>query len=138
MDDKDLQKTITGIARKAKSLALQGAFESAIAEYTQGLELLAEPKHASEYAVMLFSGIAEAYYLQGLWDDALKYFGEAIRSEGGLGDPYIHLRLGQIRYRKGEMEKAADELMRAYMGSGKIIFEGEDPMYYALIRSHIE
>ncbi|HPU78953.1 hypothetical protein, partial [Accumulibacter sp.] len=65
MDDKDLQKTITGIARKAKSLALQGAFESAIAEYTQGLELLAEPKHASEYAVMLFSGIAEAYYLQG-------------------------------------------------------------------------
>jgi hypothetical protein len=25
------------------------------------------------------------------------------------------------------MEKAADELMRAYMGSGKIIFEGKTP-----------
>jgi len=46
--------------------------------------------------------------------------------------------LGKVEEMTKQMEKAADELMRAYMGSGKIIFEGEDPEYYALIQSHIE
>ena len=138
MDNKELLNTISEISRKAKSFSIKGKFASAKEEYMRGLSLLKEPVHSSEYASMLFSGIGELYYLQHKWDEALVYFKESIQSEGGLGDPYLHFRLGQIRYEKGEMDKAQDELMRAYMGSGDIIFTDEDPKYYDLIKKHIE
>ena len=137
MDNKNLQKSIAEISRKAKSLSFKGLYEQAIDEYNKGLMLLDEPKHSSEFAVMLFAGIGETYYLQHSWNEALGYFKEAVQSEGGLGDPYIHFRLGQIRFEEGEIEKAKDELMRAYMGSGNIIFQGEDHKYFDLIKPYI-
>ncbi len=137
MNNNLLQKTISDISTKAKSLAFAGRSNDAIAEYRKGLALLAPPVHSSEYAVMLFVGIGEIYYAQRDWDESLRYFGEAVRSEGGLGDPSIHFRLGQIRYEQGEIEKAKDELMRAYMGSGEIIFQGQDPKYFDLIKGHL-
>ena len=53
---------------------------------------------------------------------------------GTLGNPWVHLRLGQARYELGEMDRAADELTRAYMGGDRDIFEGHDPKYFALLQ----
>ena len=48
---------------------------------------------------------------------------------GGLGNPFLHLRLGQVLLDQGHDDLAADELMRAYMGAGAEIFESEDGRY---------
>ncbi len=53
------------------------------------------------------------------------------------GNPFILLRLGQTYFELGNMKKAADELVRAYMGVGTEIFEGEDPKYFDLVRASI-
>ena len=50
-----------------------------------------------------------------------------------LGNPFLHLRLGQSQYELGELDRAADELMRAYMGAGEDIFVSEDPKYRAFL-----
>ncbi len=52
-----------------------------------------------------------------------------------VGNPFILLRLGQTYFELGNMKKAADELVRAYMGVGTEIFEGEDPKYFDLVRA---
>ena len=36
----------------------------------------------------------------------------------------------------GDEKRAADELMRAYMGAGSGIFEHGDPKYLAVLRRH--
>ena len=46
-----------------------------------------------------------------------------------IGNPFIHLRLGQAQFELGDKEAAADELMRAYMGAGAEIFAEEAPKY---------
>lgn len=133
MKEKELSEKIGSISKKAKSLTLTGKFKESIAEYQKGIALLGADVMQSKYAVMLFCGVGEAYFLQKEWKEALDYYGKAVASEGGLGEPLIHLRLGQIRFEFGQFEKAADELMRAYMGGGNLMFEGEDPKYFKLI-----
>ncbi len=135
MKDETLSDQISAISKKAKHLALKGNYVDAIDEYQKGIDLVGPNIMQSKYAVMLFCGIGEIYFLQRQWNDALQYFGKAIQSEGGLGEPYIHLRLGQIRLELGQLKKATDELMRAYMGGGKLIFQGEDSKYFETIQS---
>jgi hypothetical protein len=51
----------------------------------------------------------------------------------GIGNPFLHLRYGQILLDKGGKDRVADELMRAYMGGGSEIFALEDPRYLAFL-----
>jgi hypothetical protein len=54
---------------------------------------------------------------------------------GGLGNPFLHLRFGQILFESGDHDLAADELIRAYMGAGDEIFENEDPKYLNFLKT---
>lgn len=134
MQNEMFTQKISDILKKAKQLTLKGNYHASITEYQKGLALLGEQPMKSKYAVMIFSGIGEAYFLQKKWEDALEYYGYAVKSDGGLGEPLIHLRLGQLRFELGQIEKAKDELMRAYMGGGDLMFKGEDSKYFHLIR----
>jgi len=48
-----------------------------------------------------------------------------------IGNPFLHLRLGQSLFELGERRSALDELARAYLGGGREIFKREDPKYLA-------
>lgn len=134
MNKKLLFKKISDITKKAEELAFNSNHQASIDKYKEGLDLLGEQVMSSKYAVMLFSGIGEIFFLEKNWENALEYYGYAVNSTNGLGEPLIHLRLGQLRFEMGDIEKAKDELMRAYMGGGDLIFEGEDSKYFQLIR----
>jgi hypothetical protein len=52
-----------------------------------------------------------------------------------IGNPFLHLRLGQCQFELGALDGAADELMRAYMGAGSDIFKDQDPKYLRFLQS---
>ena len=45
------------------------------------------------------------------------------------------MRLGQCHFELGELDRAADELMRAYMGAGSDIFKDQDPKYIEFLNT---
>ena len=49
----------------------------------------------------------------------------------------FHLRLGQVCYEVGELDRAANELTLAYMAEGRELFEDDDPRYWEFLRSRI-
>lgn len=106
--------------------------------YKQALRRIPKPIEESTYATQICIALGEIHFLQGNHEEALDDFKAAVRCKGGLGVAHIHLRLGQLRFERGEIERAKDELMRAYMGSGLTIFESEDPKYYHLIKDVIQ
>lgn len=110
----------------------------ALRYYQEALNLLPPPIEDSSYSTQIYSAIGELYFLNGDYDQSFHYFSEAIRCKDALGLAHIHLRLGQLRFKRGEIERAKDELMRAYMASGMIIFQGEDAKYYGLIENIIK
>ncbi len=50
-----------------------------------------------------------------------------------IGNPFLHLRLGQCQFELADLDKASDELIRAYMGAGKDIFSQDDAKYFKFL-----
>lgn len=112
--------------------------DHAIKEYQNCLAMIPEPVHESSYATQIYMTMGEIYFLSGKYEQALDNYREAVRCLDGLGNPVIHMRLRQLQLERGNLDRARDELMRAYMGAGKMMFEGENPKYYNLIRDFVE
>lgn len=81
--------------------------------------------------------IADSYFFLGDFSEARKALEYAMVSPGGLGNPFLHLRLGQCQYELGVEDRAAEELTRAYMGAGKDIFALENPKYFEFLQTKI-
>ena len=132
---KEWEPRVNALIKKAEAAPLT---EAAVYCYAQALHHIPEPIEESTYATQIYTALGEIHFLRGDDEKAFQSFHSAIRCQGGLGLSHIHLRLGQLRLARGETERARDELMRAYMGSGLKIFDGEDPKYYALIKDIVE
>lgn len=124
---------ITRLSAEGDALAEQGAFEHAISKYNEAWLLVPEPKHEWDASTWLLVAIGDAAFLGEFYGTAKDAFQYAVLCPNGLGNPFIHLRLGETLYEKEEFDKAADELMRAYMGAGEDIFANEDPKYRAFL-----
>lgn len=61
----------------------------------------------------------------------------AMQCPAAIGNPFLHLRLGQCQFELGNLDRAADELARAYMGAGADIFEGADK-YFAFLKTRLQ
>ena len=125
-------KTLCG---RGDQLAEAHAFEEAIAEYNRAWELVPEPKNNWNAATWILAAIADACFLGGYRTSALEAVEYAMTSPGGVGNPFLHLRYGQLLLDVGEKDRAADELMRAYMGGGTEVFEAEDSRYLDFLRT---
>jgi len=71
------------------------------------------------------------------YEHAHEAIAHAVACHGGLGNWFIHLRLGEIQFERGNLTRARDELARAYMGGGKEAFADEDPKYHNYIKTQM-
>ena len=62
----------------------------------------------------------------------------AMHCPGAIGNPFLHLRLGQCQFELGNLDRAADELARAYMGTGIEIFEDEEGKYFEFLKTRLQ
>jgi hypothetical protein len=86
-------------------------------------------------ATWVLAAIADAAFLGGFLQSARQAIEYGMTCPGAIGNPFMHLRFGQILLDLGERNRAADELMRAYMGAGAEIFERDDPKYLAFLKT---
>lgn len=110
-------------------LASEGKYPEAIAVYKKALPLLPEPRNEWEATTWLMAAIADAAYLSGDMPAARKALDEAMTCPGAIGNPFLHLRRGEVLFEQDELDAAADELMRAYGVAGDKIFESEPKKY---------
>lgn len=103
--------------------------------FREALDLVPEPLEEWEASTWLFTSIGDCFYSMGAFDEAIDALANATKCPDALGNPFIHLRLGQCYFEIKNEEKAADELMRAYMGDGAAIFEDEAPKYLEFLKS---
>lgn len=109
--------------------AEEKAYPDALASYWAAWDLLPEPKTRWEAATWILVAIGDANYLNADYVAGRGNLSTAMRCPGAIGNPFIHLRLGQCQLELGNLDRAADELMRAYMGAGREIFDQDDPKY---------
>jgi len=135
--DDTTHAAITRHCAAGDKLAEAQRWKVALLEYAKAWQLIPEPKNAWEAATWVLAAIADSCFFLGDFVEARKALEYAMVSPGGLGNPFLHLRLGQCQLELGMEDRAADELTRAYMGAGKDIFAVEDPKYFEFLKTKI-
>jgi hypothetical protein len=130
-----VHEDIQHLCAKGDELAASGQYEKAIADYNRAWQLVPEPKTHWNASTWILAAIGDAAFLAGFKASALEALEYAMHCPDAIGNPFLHLRLGQVLFDLNQMERAADELMRAYMGGGQDIFAGEDQRYLAFLSS---
>ncbi|WP_068503467.1 tetratricopeptide repeat protein [Paenibacillus kribbensis] len=129
---------IITLSKQGEDLVKAGDLEASKHKYVAALRLLPENHREWEAATWLYVAIGDVHFRMNNYDKAFKCFFNAVQCPKGLGNPYIHLRLGQLYYEQENLEKATDELTRAYMGAGIEIFMEDDPKYLEFLETSIE
>ena len=134
----ETQQHITTLSERGNALADAGRYEDAHELFAEAWGLLPPPQSQWEAATWLLAAIGDVCLLKGELDEAREALQLAMHCPDGLGNPFLHLRLGQVQFDLGEEDRAADELMRAFMGAGEDIFADENPKYLAFLRTRAD
>ena len=136
--DGETSARITTLSAQGDDLVSSGQFREALARYRDAFSLIPEPFSKWEASTWLLTAIGETYFFNREYDKARDALQDAMHSPGAIGNPLIHLRLGQVQFELGNFERAKDELARAYMGAGEDIFDGEDRKYFDFVKSFLD
>jgi hypothetical protein len=120
-------------AEEGERRMADGDFRGAFDLFTEAFALLPEPREQWNAGGWLLVALGENAVRAGSFQAAEGPLTDAMWCPGTIGNPWVHLRFGQVRYESGRMDRAGDELARAYMGGGREVFEGQDPKYFALV-----
>ena len=129
---------ILRLSAEGDELADSEEYPLALERYCKAWDLLPEPKIEWEAAMWLLAAIGDANFLNGDSVAARDNFERSMHCPDAIGNPFLHLRLGQCQFELGNIDRAADELARAYMGAGDEIFETEDPKYFAFLKTKLK
>jgi tetratricopeptide (TPR) repeat protein len=120
---------IKNFCTEGDRLADLRCYDEAVDEYNKAWLLVPEPQSDWEASTWILVAIADACFHAGYINTAREALEYALICPDGLGNPFLHLRYGQVLYHLGELDRASEEFMRAYMGGGNEIFDTEDPKY---------
>ncbi|QJP17543.1 tetratricopeptide repeat protein [Starkeya sp. ORNL1] len=133
--DDTVYEQIKAFCANGDALAKAGAFKNAVGAYGKAWELVPIPKNEWNASTWILAAIADACFLGGNMKSAYDTLAYAMTCPGAIGNPFLHLRFGQVLHGRGELDRAADELIRAYALEGAEIFANEHPRYLAFLKT---
>ncbi|NHZ64710.1 tetratricopeptide repeat protein [Massilia genomosp. 1] len=114
-----------------------GELDHAFRNFSEALSLIPEPREEYRETAGILAGLGDVYFHAKSFAQGREVLSDAMHCTGAIGNPFLHLRLGQCQLELDNSYRAADELVRAYMGGGKEIFEREDPKYFIFLQGQI-
>lgn len=136
--DDELYQQIQTLSEEGDQHAEEGQYTLALEKYWDAFDLIPEPKTDWEAATWVLVAIGDTNYHNGDFQAGIDNLGSAMHCPGAIGNPFIHLRLGECYFEAGETKKAANELARAYALEGEEIFAEEDPKYFEFLKTQIK
>jgi tetratricopeptide (TPR) repeat protein len=135
--DEKLALVVKEICDEGDVLIEMGELQQAFGNFSEALSLIPEPRYEYDETAGILAGLGDVYFNSKSFSQGVEVLSDAMHCNGAIGSPFLHLRLGQCQLELGNDDRAADELVRAYMGAGKEIFDGEDPKYFSFLKSRI-
>src|SRR5687768_11670723 len=105
----DVHEQITTLCATADDPAKEESYPAALNLYWKAYDLLPEPKTQWEAATWILAAIGDANFLGGDYQAGRDNLTTAMHCPDAIGNPFIHMRLGQCQYELGNEDRAADE-----------------------------
>jgi len=135
--DEITHEQVKSLCSDGDKLLDQNEPAAAIDRYRIAFSLLPEPVNQWDAAKWILAALGDAYFQAGQFTDARDALQEAMHCPGAIGNPFLHLRLGQAQFELKNLPRAKDELARALLLDTSV-FEDEDPKYLTYIRRYIK
>jgi hypothetical protein len=132
---KEINAKVMALSKEGDELVRASKYREATTKYITALELLPEPITQWEACTLILTSIGNANFLSKNFEQAKLALSDAMHCPKAIGNPFIHLRLGQSQLELGNKPRAGDELARAYMGGGKEIFANENSKYFEFLKT---
>lgn len=132
--DQALHAKVSELCERGDAHVEAGELDLAVERYEEALSLLPRPLHRWHAATWILTALGETLSFQKRHREAASALDEALRCPGGLGNPLIHLRLGQALLELGDEGGAREHLGRAFLAAAEDVFKGEEPRYLAIAR----
>jgi tetratricopeptide (TPR) repeat protein len=120
------------------ALAADENYPEALKKYWEAFDLVPEPKEIWEATLWILAAIGDANYLTGDYEAGRDNLANAMHCPDAIGNPFLHMRLGQCQFELGNLDLAADELTRAYALEGEELFLGEPERYLTFLKTRIK
>jgi hypothetical protein len=117
---------VCAICQEGDSFAARGNYLTALERYWAAWDLLPDPKSRWDAATWILGAVGDANFLSGDFAAGRDNLSAAMHCPRAIGNPFLHLRLGQCLRELGDLQRATDELTRAFMGGGAEIFDDAD------------
>jgi tetratricopeptide (TPR) repeat protein len=133
----ELYRRIKSLCKDGDALVKLGQYPAALQRYWAAWDLLPEPQTDWKAATWILAAIGDANFLARDYVAGRDNLSLVMHCPDALGNPFLHLRLGQCQFELGNLDRAADELARAYMGAGADVFDGADK-YFAFLKTRLQ
>jgi tetratricopeptide (TPR) repeat protein len=111
---------------------IAGRLSDALAAFESCWLLLPEPQYDEDASTWILSSLGDLQFQLGDFESSFQSFRKVMACPEALGNPFIHLRLGQSALETGRFEDGCDDLNEAYLTEPEV-FCNEDPKYLALV-----
>lgn len=136
--DDNTYSEIQALCAKGDHFAEKGNFSSALEMYWNAFDLVPEPKTVWDTTTWILTAIGDANFLGRDFQAGVDNLSNAMHCPSAIGNPFIHMRLGQCQFEIGNLDRAADEFTRAYALEGDEIFSEEAPKYIEFLQTRID
>ncbi|WP_128102984.1 hypothetical protein [Paenibacillus sp. DCT19] len=136
--DDNLYEQIVTLCNEGDAHSEEGELDQAIRKYLTALNLVPVPKHVWEASTWIYTALGDAYFINEEYEFAKNNYFNALNCPDGISNPLILLNLGESLVECGEINRAKEYLLKAYMLEGYEIFSEEDEKYYELIKDSIK
>ena len=138
----ELEETISvrvqALCSRDEELADDGDYAEALDVFWSAWDLIPEPKTIWEAATWVLAAIGDMNFQQENFEAGRDNLAMAMHCPAAIGNPFLHLRLGQCQFELGNLDLAADELARALLVESPKLFESEDPKYLEFIMGRLK
>jgi tetratricopeptide (TPR) repeat protein len=133
-----LYQKITAVCKRGDGLAEREEFTTALENYWSAWDMLPEPKMDWDAATWILAAVGDANFLSGDFVAGKDNLATAMHCPDAIGNPFLHLRLGQCLFELGNLDRAVDEFSRAYAVGGAEIFSEEHAKYFEYLKTRID
>ena len=97
INDNTYEKIVT-LCKQGDQYADEEQFYQAINQYQKAFALIPSPFEIYEASTWVLVAIADAYWFMKEYEESLKSLRNAMHCVNALGNPFIHLRMGQVQF----------------------------------------
>ncbi|ARN76510.1 hypothetical protein BST96_19585 [Oceanicoccus sagamiensis] len=118
------------LCQQGYTLFDSGDIKGAIRSFYSAWTLIPKPQTQWQEAGWVLTALGDAYFTKGDYDNGREALMSALHCPKAMGNPIIHLRLGQCFFELGQTEKAAQQFDLVRNHGGEDLIAKQDPKYF--------